>query len=217
MFDLIHLYSLCGTIFSHSIPHTRDNRGFYAIAFSYFQVLNGKKLYRKGYKDVLNQTKTLEEIMGSSSLQGIIISLMLRYLYKNLDDSQFEVITNEIGLHVSKGNNLSSDIIIYNAKEARDYRIDDHYFNVAPQLVIEVDVKIQTDNHKMMEYVYEKTNLLFSFGVEKVIWIFSNEKKIFLAEPNQDWIIRDWHKDFEIMPNHTINLLKMIEDRGYIL
>ncbi len=66
-----------------------------------------------------------------------------------------------------------------------------------------------------MDYVYEKTNMLFSFGVEKVIWIFSNEKKIFLAEPNQDWIIRDWHKDFEVMPNYTLNLLKMIQDRGY--
>lgn len=200
-----------------SAPENKKKQSRKIPDYLVYEVLNGKKLYRKGYKNVLNQTKTLEEIMGSSSLQGIIISLMLRYLYKNLDDSEFEVITNEIGLHVSKGDNLSSDIIIYDAKEAREYRIDEHYFNVAPKLVIEVDVKIQTDDHKMMEYVYEKTNLLFLFGVEKVIWIFSNEKKIFLAEPNQDWIIRDWHKDFEIMPNHTINLLKMIEDRGYIL
>ncbi len=180
-----------------------------------YEEMNGRKLYRKGYRDVLNQTKTLEEIIGSSSLQGIIISLMLRSLYKNLDESKFEIITNEIGLHISKGDNLSADIIVYDADEAREYRIDDHYFNVAPKLVIEVDVKIHTENPNMMEYVYEKTDTLFSFGVEKVIWIFSNEKKIFLAEPNQDWIIRDWNKDFEIMPNYAINLLKMIEDRGY--
>ena len=200
-----------------SAPENKKKQSRKIPDYLVYEVLNGKKLYRKGYKDVLNQTKTLEEIMGSSSLQGIIISVMLSYLYRTIEDLGYTIITNEAGLHISKGENLSSDIIIYKTQDTQKYKIDDHYFNVAPKLVIEVDVKIQTDDHKMMEYVYEKTNLLFSFGVEKVIWIFSNEKKIFLAEPNQDWIIRDWHKDFEIMPNHIINLLKMIEDRGYIL
>jgi Uma2 family endonuclease len=198
-----------------SAPENKKKRSRKIPDYLVYEEFNGRKYYRKGYRDVLNQTKTLEEIMGSSSLQGIIISLMLRSLYKNLDESKFEVITNEIGLHISKGDNLSADIIVYDADEAREYRIDDHYFNVSPKLVIEVDVKIHTENANMMEYVYEKTDTLFAFGVEKVIWIFSNEKKIFLAEPNQDWIIRDWSKDFEIMPNYAINLLKMIEDRGY--
>lgn len=200
-----------------SAPENKKKQSRKIPDYLVYEVLNGKKLYRKGYKDVLNQTKTFEEIMGSSSLQGIIISVMLSYLYRSIEDLGYTIITNEAGLHIAKGENLSSDIIIYKTEDTQKYKIDDHYFNVAPKLVIEVDVKIQTDDHKMMEYVYEKTNMLFSFGVEKVIWIFSNEKKIFLAEPNQDWIIRDWHKDFEIMPNHTINLLKMIEDRGYIL
>lgn len=200
-----------------SAPENKKKQSRKIPDYLVYEVLNGKKLYRKGYKDVLNQTKTLEEIKGSNSLQGIIISVMLSYLYRSIEDLGYTIITNEAGLHIAKGENLSSDIIIYKTEDTQKYKIDDHYFNVAPKLVIEVDVKIQTDDHKMMEYVYEKTNMLFSFGVEKVIWIFSNEKKIFLAEPNQDWIIRDWHKDFEIMPNHTINLLKMIEDRGYIL
>ena len=200
-----------------SAPENKKKQSRKIPDYLVYEVLNGKKLYRKGYKDVLNQTKTLEEIKGSSSLQGIIISVMLSYLYRSIEDLGYTIITNEAGLHIAKGENLSSDIIIYKTEDTQKYKIDDHYFNVAPKLVIEVDVKIQTDDHKMMEYVYEKTNMLFSFGVEKVIWIFSNEKKIFLAEPNQDWIIRDWHKDFEIMPDHTINLLKMIEDRGYIL
>lgn len=200
-----------------SAPENKKKQSRKIPDYLVYEVLNGKKLYRKGYKDVLNQTKTLEEIKGSSSLQGIIISVMLSYLYRSIEDLGYTIITNEAGLHIAKGENLSSDIIIYKTEDTQKYKIDDHYFNVAPKLVIEVDVKIQTDDHKMMEYVYKKTNMLFSFGVEKVIWIFSNEKKIFLAEPNQDWIIRDWHKDFEIMPNHTINLLKMIEDRGYIL
>jgi hypothetical protein len=69
-----------------------------------YEELNGRVLYRKGYKEVLNRTKTIEEIMGSSSLQGIIISVLLRYLYRDVDENDYEIIANEIGLHVSKGN-----------------------------------------------------------------------------------------------------------------
>lgn len=72
-----------------------------------YEELNGRKLYRKGYEKYLNQTKTIEEITGRSSLQGIVISILLRYLYKNTDENEYEIITNEIGLHVSLGNNLN--------------------------------------------------------------------------------------------------------------
>ena len=58
-----------------SAPENKKKQSRKIPDYLVYEVLNGKKLYRKVYKDVLNQTKTLEEIMGSSSLQGIIISL----------------------------------------------------------------------------------------------------------------------------------------------
>ena len=42
-----------------------------------YEVMDGKPIYYKGYRDVLNKTKTLEEIMACSRLQGIIVSLMV--------------------------------------------------------------------------------------------------------------------------------------------
>ena len=177
--------------------------------------LNGRKLYRKGYKHVINQTKTIEEIMGCSSLQGIIISVILSYLYRNVEDEGYEIITNEIGLHVSLGNNLSSDIILYDAKDAKNYQFDLHYFNVAPKMVIEVDVKIDLENISDVDYIADKTQTLFGFGVERVIWIFTKKRKVILAQPNQDWIIRDWARDFELIEGHAINILALIEKKGY--
>ena len=59
-----------------------------------YEELNGRKLYRRGYRDVLNQTKTIEEIMGCRSLQGIIISVLLSYLYRNLEDEGYSIISN---------------------------------------------------------------------------------------------------------------------------
>ena len=180
-----------------------------------YEELNGRKLYRKGYKDVINQTKTIEEIMGCSSLQGTIVSVLLSFLYRNIEDLGYEIITNEIGLHVSLGNNLSSDIIVYNHNDFIEYRIDEHYFNVAPKMVIEVDVKIDLEKISDVDYIADKTQTLFAFGVERVIWVFTTKRKVILAQPNQDWIIRDWSKDFDVIDGHAINLMVMIEKKGY--
>ena len=180
-----------------------------------YEELNGRKLYRRGYKEVLNQNKTIEEIMGCSSLQGIVISVLLSYLYRNIEDEGYTIVTNEIGLHISLGDNLSSDIILYDAKDAEQYKFDDHYFNVAPKMVIEVDVKIDLEQSNALAYLTEKNKTLFDFGVERVVWIFTKDKKILLAEPNQDWILRDWSKDFTLIAGHSINLEQLIEKKGY--
>ena len=153
--------------------------------------------------------------MGCSSLQGIIISVLLSYLYRNLEDDGFTIVTNEIGLHISLGNNLSSDIILYDAEDARQYQYDDHYFNVAPKMVIEVDVKIDVEDTNAIEYLNEKNRTLFAFGVERIVWFFTKDKKVLLAEPDKDWIMRDWSRDFELINGHSINLEQMIEKKGY--
>ncbi len=201
-----------------AVAYKDDNKSIKSIPeILVYEELNGRIMYRKGYKNVLNQTKTIEEIMGCSSLQAAIVSVLLSYLYRNIEDEGYEIMTNEAGLHIALGNNLSSDIILYDSSDFLKYRLDEHYFNVAPKLVIEVDIKVELEDMSSVEYWTKKTQTLFGFGVEKVIWVFSEDKKIILAEPNKDWIVRDWTKDFEFMPNHIINIQKMIEKKGYIL
>ena len=192
-----------------------EKKVFYLPKQLVYEELNGRKLYRKGYKQFLNHTKTIEEIMGCSSLQAAIVSVLLSYLYRRIEDEGYEIMTNEAGLHVSLGNNLSSDIIVYTTEDFLKYRLDNHYFNVAPKMVIEVDIKIEIEDMNAVEYWTEKTETLFSFGVEKVIWVFSEDKKFILAEPNKKWLIQDWTIDFELMPNHIVNIEKMIEKKGY--
>ena len=192
-----------------------EKKVFYVPKQLVYEELNGRKMYRRGYKNVLNQTKTIEEIMGCSSLQGIIISIFLRYLYTHTDENVYEILTNEIGLHVSLGNNLSADIILYDAKDAKEYQYDEHYFNVAPKMVIEVDVKIELENINAIDYLTEKNKTLFGFGVERVVWVLTEDKKIILAEPNQDWVVSEWSADFPLLGGSTINLEKMIQKKGY--
>lgn len=41
-----------------------------------YETLNGRPLYRKGYKEVLAKPKTPGEIMGCSDIQAIIVSAL---------------------------------------------------------------------------------------------------------------------------------------------
>lgn len=153
--------------------------------------------------------------MGCSSLQAAIVSVLLSYLYRQIEDEGYEIMTNEAGLHVSLGNNLSSDIIVYKREDFLKYRLDNHYFDTAPKIVIEVDVKIEVEDMDATEYWTKKTETLLNFGVEKVIWLFSEDKKMIIAEQNKDLLIQDWTNDFDLMPNHTLNIEQMIAQKGY--
>ena len=78
-----------------------------------YEEMDGKSIYYRGYRDVLAKQKKPEDIMGCSDVQGIIVSTVLRFLFRELPEDQYEIITNEVGLHLERGNNLSSDIVIY--------------------------------------------------------------------------------------------------------
>ena len=179
-----------------------------------YEEMDEQPIYYAGYQEVIDNNKTLDDIMGSSSLQAVIIKLLLKYLYAHVDDNGYEVYTNETGLHLSKGNNLASDIAIYKSSDIQKYTIDEHYFDIPPEVVVEVDTKADLTEIKWEEYLEKKTKKLFAFGVVKVIWVLSASKQLILAEPDQDWLIRDWDRSFEIVPDHSVNLGEMLKAKG---
>ena len=179
-----------------------------------YEEMDGEPIYYCGYQDVLDKKKTLDDIMGSSSLQAVIIKVLLKYLYTNVDGQQHEVFTNETGLHLAKGNNLASDIAIYESALLKGFKYDEHYFKIPPTVGIEVDIKADLSVMKWETYVKRKTEKLHRFGVQRVIWILSATQQVITTEPEQDWITRDWHKPVEILPNHIINLGEMLRASG---
>lgn len=161
--------------------------------------LRGKPLYYKGYQDVLNGTKQLEEIMGNSSLQSIIVFIVGFFIKSKINRELFWIATNEAGLHLGHKNNLSTDLGIFLKEKVA---LNDKYFEVAPEIAIEVDVKIDTD--KDLDYIFAKSEEMMSFGTQKVLWIITKHKKIFVLTKNGTSEIVDWDKDVLVMEN--INL-----------
>lgn len=182
-----------------------------------YEMYDGKPMYYRGYKDVLNQVKTAEEIMGQSFLQVIIVNIILKFLIKNIDDEKHFVASNETGFHISKNTNVSSDLVIFDKKNLQNSAINEHYFNFPPLTVIEVDIDADTFSFGINEFNYYsmKTKKLLDFGVKEVFWFFSKTKQVAVARPDQDWIISTWDKELVVLDQYRFSLNNLLEKEGF--
>ena len=180
-----------------------------------YEEIDGRPIYYRGYQAVLANQKTLEDIMGCSDVQGVIISTILEYLYQNVSTKQYKIITNEIGLHLARKSNLSADIALYDKAVLQKTPLKSQYFEIPPRAVIEIDTKADTSSFNTpADYYYAKTNKLFGFGVQEVLWIYTQTKKVMVARPQQDWIIQDWSKPVTLLEQYTFSIADLIEKDG---
>ncbi len=173
----------------------------------------GRKWYYKGYKDVLNKTKKNEEVMGSSSLQSMLVMLISGFLFNKINRKKYALVSNEAGLHVANNENLANDIAVYNKE---DVIFTNKYFNVPPRLVIEVDIKIDfseiDEEHKGLEYVLEKSQLMIDFGVERIIWVSTSTRKIMVFSKTERWYITTFDETVPLFDGHELNLAQLLKD-----
>jgi hypothetical protein len=179
-----------------------------------YEIMDGKPLNRKGYKDVLTKKKKSEDVMGTSGLQSLIISYIVKELFLNLDSTKYEILFNELGIHLDKNDNLAGGINIFDSSILTADKINKHYAKVAPKVVIEVDIKIDVENQKDLDYINRKTEKLHDFGVEKVIWIFTEMRTVLVATPNQPWQFVRWHNDINILDTTKINIMSYLIQKG---
>ncbi|MVM39416.1 Uma2 family endonuclease [Spirosoma sp. HMF3257] len=180
-----------------------------------YETLNGRPLYRKGYKEVLAKRKTPGEIMGCSDLQAIIVSALHAYIYNHANRKAYWVVTNEPGLHIQLGDNLSNDIAVY---EKEKVTIKGKFFDVAPKVVVEVDIKVDLEAFPAMEqdYIYEKTQAMLDFGTERVIWITTKSRKVFVAAKSETWITLNWDATVSVIDDVTLNVAAILTEEGVL-
>ena len=174
------------------------------------EVLNGKPLYYKGYREVLQHRATPEEIMGSSDLQSIIVGILYGSLWNKIDRKQYRLVTSEAGLHLSKGNNLSADIAIFDKATLPPPK--GKYFDVPPKVMIEVDIRIDWDESSEVNYVLEKSQALFDFGVERVLWVLTTSRKVIILQPGQDTIITNWSNNVPVLDGCVLNIQNLLDE-----
>ena len=65
-----------------------------------------------------------------------------------------------------------------------------------------------------MDYYQIKTNKLFNFGVEKVLWILTQNKQIIEAVSNKNWLIKKWNYEINLIDDISFNLEQLLKDDG---
>ncbi len=179
-----------------------------------YEVLDGQPIYYQDFETVLSGEKEINEIMGSSILQVAIVSVILRHLYRELSEDAYFIGTNEVGLHLSKNLNPSCDIVIFDRAQIKDISFDEHYTQIPPRIVIEVDTKADVKNFATpLDYYFTKTQRLLDFGIQKVIWYISKNQKVTIATP-EEWRVLDWTKEVEVLKNCTLSLGELLAKQG---
>lgn len=175
---------------------------------------DGKIYYRKGYREVLSGAKTVEQIMGSSSLQAEIISYILQVILRSVDLRKYRVHTSEPGIHISKQVNMAGDILVYDKSVLTPEKISRKYADVPPKVVIEVDISIEAEGITEMGYVFQKSERLIEFGCERVIWVLTEIQKVVVFTPGAEAEILSWHSDVTVLHNMSFNIGTYLDTEG---
>ncbi len=176
-----------------------------------YEIVDGKPIYYKGYRQVLNGKLKIEEIMPESSLQAWLKTQLSIVLTNLLIGKGYEVIAGELGLLLEQGGRRGTDVCIYRAE---NFYLSRHFLTTPPELVIEIDIQAEIENEKEMDYILKKIDDYLRFGIKKVIWIFTANKIVMTATPQKPWLTLDWNTEIETLDGATFNLEKMLDGRN---
>lgn len=187
-----------------------------------YEEFDGRKYYRRGYRDVLLGLKNESEIMGSSFLQGLIVQAIVGYLKSMLPKKEYWTPTNEVGLHVRKNDNFSGDILICKKADSGNPWIK-NYTAIPPKFIIEVDIKIDPIDYSYdppagsdMAYIVQKSEKLIEFGVEGIAWVLTESHKILLLRPNRRMEIFEWTDDVPLFGEYSFCLQTILEEEDIL-
>lgn len=180
-----------------------------------YEELNGKPIYFRDYKAVLNHEKTLDDVMATGRLQTLIINAIQEHLILNHRQEGFKYLSNEVGIHIALNSNLSCDLVGFDKTLLAASEDDIKYYNFPPEFVIEVDTNGDFSNIAFEAYLFEKSRKLLEFGVKKVFWILTASQTVTIATIDSDvWTTQLWHKPIEIFDGHPLVLQDLFRESG---
>lgn len=178
-----------------------------------YEMVEGRPIYYKGYKEYLKGNKQLEQLIGSSKIQSFLATELV-FLIRSFIGKAYFVFSNEVGLQFSKNAWRAADIAVIKKNDIG--KMDSKYLNVPPEYVIEIDTKADlSEISNPLGYYQEKTQELLKFGVKKVVWIFTDTEKVMIAETgNKRWEIIDWDQEIEFIEGLNINIHQLLIDNN---
>jgi hypothetical protein len=186
-------------------------------AWLIYETMDGVPYYRKGYRDVLNNLKQPADIMGCSAIQWIIIEYLIRVLVLSKHSNRYRIATNEPGIHLAKGSNMSADIMVFEKSKVPPDVIIKKYIDVPALLHIEVDVQTELKGEHSLVYIQQKVSRLLAFGTGKIIWIFTELKQVLVTQSADQWHWHSWDTDIELLEGVSVNIGQYLASEGMVL
>ena len=185
----------------------RDKRRERLLKLLTYEVVDGKPIYYRGYRDVLAGKKTPEEIMGASVLHARLVAKITAWLDRVLGDS-YVVMSGELG-YLIEGGWRNLDVALFRYEDVKDKLESENYIDVPPVLVVEINVRAEVESE--MEYVLKKSEDLLKSGVERVIWIFTGPRKVMVFERGKGGVILDWENEIPLVEGLRLRLSELLK------
>lgn len=123
--------------------------------------------------------------MPCSTLQAEIIMYLNFLLTQALGIKDFRIFASESGNHLAQNVNYGLDLAVYDKKVLSSDKINNKFANVPPELVVEVDVKVELEKESEMDFIIKQTESLLNYGTKTVIWVTSPNKKVIIASESR--------------------------------
>ena len=176
-----------------------------------YETVDGKPIYYKGWKQALIreiETGKPQE-MGSNTLQGRLIMAIAGILFKAGVDDDYTIVGSEMGLHLGTNDNRCLDLALFDKDIFKDSK---NYADFPPKVVIEVDIQADLGNWEGDEAAYyrNKTEDLLNFGVERVLWIFTENKQVLVVTSTNDWQTVSFDTPVEVIDGKTFTVSELM-------
>jgi Uma2 family endonuclease len=175
-----------------------------------YEEMDGVPIPYKNFHKVLLSTATPEEIVGSSVSQTIVVTAILRYLFRHLNEKKYWLATNEAGFHLSRGNNLSADIALFDRSTSPMDPKNFNYATFPPLVVIEVDIRADLSEFASpTDYYRKKSRKLKEFGVSRVMWVNTGSETVMFDE---QLTTHPWDDAFPLTPDLSLSIGRCVRD-----
>ncbi|MCU0348764.1 MAG: hypothetical protein MUC59_17625 [Saprospiraceae bacterium] len=171
-----------------------------------YEVSKGKPIYRKGYKEYLVGDEGLDLFRIDSTFQAWLKFRLSSSIGIQLLEKEHGLLTGPVHIQVQSSKKCVTDLAILRNE---DLHLDDQVISKPPIITIDIDFRQQNS----LEFVFGKIEDYHYFCVHKVIWIFTKNKKVMVAEPGQPWLTLDWSADVEVVQGLVINLEEIVSKK----
>ena len=124
------------------------------------------------------------------------------------DNKNYVVTVGEQGLSLKKKSWRGADIAIF---KKDNFQLNNEFAKLPPEIVIEINIKGYYETQEKALADYERKNAqLLEFGVQKIIWIFTEPRQITVLTKSSR-VNYDWDATVPVMEGVEFNAQALID------